>query len=87
VSAKKLITKQIKQEIMCHNSTSGEVFNMTTIANKSRYYDCLNEAVTLLSIESSGKEMKAKADELYKEKGFSSLPFLEKQSVLKEYFN
>lgn len=54
-------------------------------SNESKLWSCLNEAVDLLPINCTGIQLKKKAKELYKSKGFSKLPFLNQQKVFKNY--
>ena len=54
-------------------------------ANESKLWDCLNEAVDLLPSDCTNIELKKKAKEIYKAKGFSSLPFLNQQKVFNNY--
>ena len=55
-------------------------------ANKSRLVDCLNDACDLVT-NITAREVKAKAQELYKERSFIALPFLVKSEVFKAYFS
>ena len=55
------------------------------IANESRLWDCLNEAVDLLSNNCTDIELKKKAKDIYESKGYSSLPFFNQQKVFNEY--
>ena len=55
-------------------------------ANKSRLIYCLNDACDLVTNITEG-EIKVKALELYKERGFVALPFLVKSEVFKAYFS
>ncbi len=54
-------------------------------ANESKLWECLNEAVDLLPSNCTFIQLKKKAKELYKQNGFSSLPFLNQQKVFKNY--
>lgn len=56
-------------------------------ANESNLWDCLNLAVDAIGNESTDAEIKTAAMAIYKNKGFYSLPWENRQQVFADYFN
>ena len=54
-------------------------------ANEYRLWDCLNEAIDLLSNNCTDIELKKKSKEIYQSKGYSPLPFFNQQKVFNNY--